>query len=78
MPVNRYRRSLETQYGVPSSFRLTADIDTALRLIKDREGIPMTEQVRRALRSWIRARNARWETWRTTTLPSSKEGISCR
>jgi hypothetical protein len=39
-----------------SSFRLDDEILDALREIKDRDGIPLSEQVRRALLAWIEGR----------------------
>ena len=42
-----------------TGFRLDKDVAAALREIKDREGIPISEQVRRALRAWIKFMTAR-------------------
>jgi hypothetical protein len=36
-----------------TNFRIEDDLLDALRRIKDRDGIPLSEQVRRALRAWI-------------------------
>jgi predicted DNA-binding protein len=35
------------------SFRLPDDMQEALTVIKDRDGIPFSEQLRRALKKWI-------------------------
>jgi hypothetical protein len=36
-----------------TTYRLEDEILHALKVIKDRDGIPVSEQVRRALKSWI-------------------------
>ena len=52
--MNGQRPRPTTRTLMFSTFRLDEDIVLALRDIKDREGIPATEQVRRALRAWIK------------------------
>jgi hypothetical protein len=42
----------------PANFRLEPEILDALRQIRIRDGVPVSEQVRRALRDWIAARSA--------------------
>ncbi len=37
----------------PANFRLEEELLEALQQIKDRDGIPVSEQVRRALQAWI-------------------------
>jgi hypothetical protein len=36
------------------NFRLETELIEALRDVKDRDGIPVTEQVRRAIIAWLR------------------------
>jgi hypothetical protein len=36
-----------------SNFRIDPEIMSGLQLVKEREGIPLSEQVRRALRAWL-------------------------
>lgn len=38
----------------PANFRVDEEILEALRRIRERDGIPVSEQLRRALLSWIR------------------------
>jgi hypothetical protein len=38
---------------IPTNFRLDEELLEALQRVKDREGIPVTEQVRRAIRAWL-------------------------
>jgi hypothetical protein len=38
----------------PTTMRLDVDIMAALAAIRDRDGIPVSEQVRRALLAWVR------------------------
>jgi hypothetical protein len=40
----------------PTNFRLEEELLGALRQIKERDGIPVTEQVRRAVAAWVEAR----------------------
>lgn len=37
----------------PTTFRLETEIMEALAVIRDRDGIAVSEQVRRALKQWI-------------------------
>jgi hypothetical protein len=39
-----------------STFRLEDDLLDGLRQVKERDGIPISEQVRRALKAWLDAR----------------------
>jgi len=39
-----------------TAFRLDADLLGALQVIKVRDGIPISEQVRRALLAWVEAK----------------------
>lgn len=41
-----------------TSIRIDEDIMDALKAIHERDGIPQSEQIRRALRSWIEGRGA--------------------
>jgi hypothetical protein len=43
----------ETLRLKPTTFRLETEIMAALAEIRDRDGIAVSEQVRRALRQWI-------------------------
>ena len=36
-----------------TAFRLEAEIRDGLQAVKERDGIPLSEQVRRALRAWL-------------------------
>jgi hypothetical protein len=40
----------------PVSFRLEDEIVHGLKFVQERDGIPQTEQVRRALRAWLAER----------------------
>ena len=41
----------------PATFRLETEILDALQHVREQDGIPVSEQVRRALRAWLDARN---------------------
>lgn len=50
-------------HGMPSTqrqtaFRLPVEISDAMQRIKEEDGIPQSEQVRRALREWLEKRGA--------------------
>ena len=47
-----------------TAFRLEPDILEGLHAIKDRDGVPISEQVRRALREWIDTKAVRGKTER--------------
>jgi len=40
-----------------TNFRIEADILDGLQQVKERDGLPLSEQVRRALRAWLDSRN---------------------
>lgn len=42
-----------------AAFRIPADLLEALAEIKARDGVPVSEQVRRALAAWVEARGVR-------------------
>ena len=42
-----------------TAFRIDADIMAGLQGVKDRDGIPISEQVRRALREWLTQKGMR-------------------
>jgi len=44
-----------------TNFRLEDELLEALQRIKDRDGIPISEQVRRALRAWIEQKGETFE-----------------
>jgi hypothetical protein len=41
------------------SFRFTPEVRAALEAIKARDGVPLSEQLRRAVRMWLAARAPR-------------------
>ena len=43
----------------PTTFRLETDIMDALNKIRERDGVPVSEQVRRALKQWIAAKGVK-------------------
>jgi hypothetical protein len=43
----------------PANFRIDEEILDALRRIKERDGVPVSEQLRRALLGWIQSRGER-------------------
>ena len=46
----------------PTTFRLETEIMEALAAIRDRDGIAVSEQVRRALKQWIGSKNVKVKT----------------
>jgi hypothetical protein len=47
-----------------TAFRIDPDILDGLQAIKERDGIPLSEQVRRALRRWLESRGITEKTER--------------
>lgn len=43
---------------IQTAFRIEPEILEALQEIKERDGVPVSEQVRRALRAWVEAKTA--------------------
>ena len=39
-----------------SSFRIDDDLMAGLRLVRERDGVPVSEQVRRALEMWLESK----------------------
>jgi hypothetical protein len=48
----------------PATFRLETEILAALEVIRDRDGVSVSEQVRRALKQWIAAKGVKLKTER--------------
>jgi antitoxin component of RelBE/YafQ-DinJ toxin-antitoxin module len=42
-----------------STFRIDDELLDALQKVKDRDGIPLSEQVRRALKMWLESKGVR-------------------
>jgi hypothetical protein len=42
----------------PTAFRIDSTLLNAMRTVKDREGIPVTVQIERAVREWLERRGA--------------------
>jgi hypothetical protein len=40
-----------------TAFRIDPDILEGLHVVKERDGVPLSEQVRRALRAWLEQRD---------------------
>jgi hypothetical protein len=49
----------------PANFRVEQEILEALRRIKERDGVPVSEQLRRALLAWIREKGEAVEVKKT-------------
>ncbi len=41
-----------------TNFRIDPELLQALRAIRQRDGLPIAEQIRRAIRTWLEARGA--------------------
>jgi len=44
-----------------TAFRIEPEILEGLQAIKDRDGVPLSEQVRRALRAWLESKGVKAE-----------------
>ncbi len=56
-----------------STFRLDEDLREGLEAIWRREGIPPSEQVRRAIRAWLEAKGIKTEPPASRTRTRAKE-----
>lgn len=54
-----------------AAFRLEPDILDGLQFVKERDGVPVSEQVRRALIAWLETRGVKMERQRVSTRPRS-------
>jgi predicted DNA-binding protein len=54
-----------------AAFRLPDELIAALQEIKDRDGIPVAEQVRRALESWVKSKGVKSERKRPASRKRS-------
>ena len=50
--------TVETMPREQTAFRLDQDLMNGLRAVKERDGVPISEQVRRAVRVWLEAKGA--------------------
>jgi len=41
-----------------TTFRTDPDVQQAMEALRERDGIPLSEQIRRALRSWLETKGA--------------------
>ena len=48
----------------PTNFRLESELIEGLQIVKDRDGISVTEQVRRAVREWLEKKGVAVKTER--------------
>lgn len=55
---------METLTLKPTTFRLETEIMAALAVIRDRDGIGVSEQVRRALKQWIAEKGVKMKSER--------------
>jgi hypothetical protein len=55
----------------PTTFRLETEIMEALSVIRDRDGIGVSEQVRRALKQWIAEKGVKMK-------PTSRRALTRR
>jgi len=55
-----------------TAFRIEPDIMEGLRQVKDRDGIPMSVQVHRALLAWLDAKGASVKTDRRRATPRKR------
>jgi hypothetical protein len=56
----------------PTTFRLETEIMAALAEIRDRDGIAVSEQVRRALKQWIEQKGVKVKSERKRAVPRKR------
>ena len=53
-----------------TAFRIEPDIMEGLRRVKDRDGVPLSVQVDRALRAWLKQKGITLETPKSSARPA--------
>jgi hypothetical protein len=56
----------------PTNFRIEEEILAALAFIKERDGVPVSEQVRRALSAWIESKGVTLKSERKRADPRKR------
>jgi hypothetical protein len=56
----------------PTNFRLEEELLSALQFIKERDGVPVSEQVRRAITAWVEARGVLLKSARQRARPRKR------
>lgn len=56
----------------PTNFRLETEIMDALQAIRERDGVPVSEQVRRALKKWIEEKGVEIKADRKRVAPRKR------
>lgn len=56
----------------PTTFRIDPALLAGLQELKDRDGVPISEQVRRAIRMWLESKGVKTETARRRVSPRRK------
>ncbi len=54
-----------------TNFRIESELLEAMQAIRDRDGIPVSEQVRRAIVAWVKTRGVKTERRRAVTRKRS-------
>lgn len=57
---------------IASTFRIDNELLEALKAVKERDGMPISEQVRRALVSWVELRGVKVKTERKRQSPAKR------
>jgi len=55
-----------------AAFRLDIDLLEAMRRYKDKEGIPVTTQIEKATREWLKKRGVTVQAGKTSDRPKGK------
>ena len=55
-----------------TAFRIPDELLEAMQTIKDRDGVPQSEQVRRALRAWVETKGVKVKSERPRVAPRKR------
>jgi Ribbon-helix-helix domain len=61
-----------------TTFRVDPDVGQAMKALRERDGIPLSEQIRRALRAWLEAKGALRRAKRRRRRPSTTAALRGR
>lgn len=56
----------------PTAFRMAADVMAGLRAVKERDGVPMSVQIDRALRVWLESKGVKTQAASRRVQPRRK------
>ena len=73
-----YVEASMTRIRKVTTFRVDPDVQRAMEALRERDGISLSEQIRRALRSWLEAKGTLRRANRAAARPSTRAALRVR